>query len=123
MLAAMWHAWQCRRRADEAEAGYQSAAKRAALAERKADGYKEALEQSYVGLQALAEKAAEAEWIRETGHVVQPGVWVGDTFIEVEASEPDDVEVGQPVGDSDNLAPELYFPRVGRTYDWKPEMP
>lgn len=121
IFAVLW--FQARARVDTAEAGYQSAAKRAALAERQAANYRELLEQSYVGLQALAEKNLEAEWIRTEGYYVQPGIWVDGQFMEVEAGEPDDIEVGQPVGHSDNLAPELYFPRAGRTYDWKDETP
>lgn len=59
---------------------------------------RELLEQSYVGLQAMAEKHVEAEWIRQDGHYIQPGVWVGDVFHEVEEAEMGDIEVGQSVG-------------------------
>lgn len=122
LFAVLW--FRARDRADVAEAGMQSAQRRAALAERKADNYRELLEQSYVGLQALAEKNLEAEWIRDGQGIVQPGIWVGDQFMLVEDGEPGDLEVGQPVGeDFDTAASPLR--RVGKveTYDWKSEMP
>jgi hypothetical protein len=117
LIAAVYLAWSYQREADRFKAGMRSATQRAAVAERKADEWHELLLQSYVAMQALAEKGLEAEWIRE-GQIVQPGIWIGDQFIEVEDGEPDDVEVGQPVGEVDAQAP---LRRVGpvETYDWK----
>lgn len=121
VMAVMW--WRARAAAEVAIELCARETIRASIAAERSAKYRESLAQALVGMQALAEKSIEAEWIRSGEGLVPRGVWVGDDFIEVEASEVGDVEVGQPVGDSDNLAPELYFPRAGRTYDWKREMP
>lgn len=123
LFAVLWY--RARERADFAEAGVQVAAERLIIAERKAAGYKEALETSYIGLQALAEKNLELEWIRkEPGNIVQPGIWIGDEFVAVEDGESSDIEVGSQVaGDFDTATSPLPRTGKGETYDWKAEMP
>ncbi len=113
-FAVMW--WKARDRADHAESRLQFVTARVNVAERKAAGYREALEQSYVALQALAEKNLELEWVRMDGHVVQPGLWIGDQFIEVEPGEPGDIEVGQPIPHEPDPKPQ--FPHNGGARCW-----
>lgn len=118
IFAVLW--FRERGRADVAEAQVREYRDKATLYAIKANNLREALETSYVGLQALAEKNLELEWIRkEPGNVVQPGVWVGDDFIEVDMAEGDEIEVGQPVGETNTVPTD--FPQ--RPYSWKAEMP
>lgn len=107
LIAACWYAGSERRRANNERFLSGKAIDEAARQAVRADRYREALETSYVGLQAMSEKLLEAQWIRDDGHIVTPGIWVGDEFIEVEAAEKGDLEVGQPVGGSNTIPLDL----------------